>query len=628
MKTRQRVAALALLLYALVSLPSSAAAAAGGQQYVAMADGTELAVWVNFPKGYDGSSQLPAIFEYDGYDGGGQPSYYGQFIDTSSYVTVHAGVRGAGCSNGDFSLFSEQQAQDGATLVEWIARQSWSNGDVGIYGHSYSATMGLLVAAQRPPHLRALTVDGVMDDLYRDLVYPGGVANSGFPILWLGVSRPQQEHQGATYNDTQWGDYRCLQHVLQRNPVPELLAGQPQESAYVQGELGYEDNSWWHNHAIRSIVGNIEVPLQITGGTQDEQTLSRGPAIMFQQAQPAAKQLLLTNGDHNSFWLLRDHDILAARQAWLDHYVRGVDNGIESQPRVRFFFEGHRVTGGTAHTGWVGGDDFPLPQTEWRRYYANDEGALTTTTPTASGSDTYLSGTHRNEYDVMSLDSPNGHYQGQEVATADGPDQVVYRSAPFEQSTAVAGPLVATVWATLTAPDAEFYVRVADEGPDGSLSLLNRGFLKASHRALDAERSFFDGDVMYRPWHPHTNTTTALVTPGQVNRYDIEVWPIENIFRPGHRVVMIVSAPPVQEGYDTYQPRTAPGLVIVAHDPEHPTNLLVPIVPTPADLGPPVACGEQVAVKCGIPGQIPDFPQPSISTRHGAKDGAPRGVGR
>lgn len=608
MSRRALLSLLTSALCAAALTASSPALAAGGQQYVAMADGTELAVWVQFPQGYDGHSKLPAIFEYDGYDGGAQASYYAGFLGVAKdYVTVHAGVRGAGCSAGEFSLFSEQQAEDGASLVEWIARQSWSDGNVGIYGHSYSATMGLLVAAQRPPHLRALTVDGVMDDLYRDLVYPGGVANNGFPILWLGAARPAQEYPAAEA-DTQNGNFSCLQHILQRDQTTVVLAGKPQESAYVQGELGYEDNSWWHDHAIRSVIGNIDVPLQITGDTQDEQTLSRGPAIMWQQARVQAKQLLLTNGDHNSFWQSGDHDLLSARHAWLDHYVRGIDNGIEQQPRVRFFFEGHHTSTGIVHTGSVGGSDFPLPQTQWQRFYANDAKTLTTDAPKTTGSDTYVSGTHRNNYDPGAVDSPNGTYNGQDVATADGPDQVLYRSAPFSANTAVAGPLVATLYATLAAPDAEFYVRVADEAPDGSLSLLNRGFLKASHRAIDADRSFFDGDVMYRPWHPHTETAAALITPGAVTRYDIEVWPLENVFRAGHRLVMIVSAPPVQEGYDTYEPRTAPGPVIINHDPDHPTNLLVPIVPTPNDLGPAVPCGQEVAVKCGQPGQIPNFP--------------------
>src|SRR4051812_50153715 len=112
-----------------------------------MADGTELAVWVQVPPGYDGHSQLPVLFEYDGYDGGSEPSYYGGFLGVSKdYILVHAGVRGAGCSAGSFSLFSEQQAGDGAPLVVWIARPPGANGDVWELCLSYSGTMGLLLA--------------------------------------------------------------------------------------------------------------------------------------------------------------------------------------------------------------------------------------------------------------------------------------------------------------------------------------------------------------------------------------------------------------------------------------------------------------------------------------------------
>ena len=148
---------------------------------------------------------------------------------------------------------------------------------------------------------------------------------------------------------------------------------------------------------------------------------------------------------------------------------------------------------------------------------------------------------------------------------------------------------------------------MATEAPDGSLSVHNRGYLKASHRAVDTERSFFDGDVMYRPWHPHTATTTALVTPGKPTRLDVEVWPIETVVRPGHRLVMIVSAPSTQDLFDTYQTRTAPQPVQILRDARYPTNLLVPVVPTPTGLGPEVACGQQIAVRCFRASRLPNL---------------------
>ena len=595
---------LAALLACLTATGAQAADFHGGRQYVKMADGTELAVMVQVPQGYDGHTPMPAIFEYDGYDGGAQASFYSNVIGLGKdYITVHAGVRGTGCSGGEFSLFSQQQAQDGAQLVEWIARQDWSNGNVGIVGHSYSGEMGVLVAAQHPPHLRAVSVDGTLDDLYRDLVYPGGVANSGFPILWLAAARPAQEYPAEESN----GGTDCWQHILQRDLLSVALAGKPQESPYLQGELGYEDDQWWRSVSPGTWVPRIEVPTQITGGSQDEQILGRSATVMFGHLEVADKQLLVTNGDHNSWWQTNDRNLIDRRHAWMDRFVRGVHNGIDKQPRVQYFLEGHRTSNGAQYTGVVSGDDYPLPQTGWTRFYASDGKTLSTTPPTTSGSDVYVSGTHRNEYDPGAVDSQNGSYTGQEVATADGPDQALFRSAAFDAPTTIAGPLEATIYASMTAPDTEFYVRVADEAPDGSLSLLTRGYLKASHRAIDPALSGITDGFMWRAWHPHTNTTTALVTPGQVTRYDIEVWPVGNVFRPGHRLVMIVSAPPLQEGYDTYQPRTVPTAVTIVHDADHPTNLLVPEVPTPKDLGPAVACGDEIAVKCAQPGQIPNF---------------------
>lgn len=566
-----------------------------GRQYVTMADGVELAAWVQFPKGWDGRP-LPAVLEYDGYSGGSAPSYFPQFIDVSDYVVVHAGVRGTNCSGGRFQAFSDVSAEDGATLVEWVASQPWSDGDVGMYGHSYSATMAVMTAAKRPPSLRAITIDGVMDDLYRDLVYPGGVSNSGFPILWLAAARPLQEWEGGTLAAATGESSDCRDQIASRPPE------NPWESPYLHGLAGMEDNDWWYVHSLRSAIGNVEVPIQILGQHQDDQTLARGNAMLFDRVRHDRKQLLLSNGDHNSWWISRHHEVLKARTAWLDHYVRGIKNGADRDDRVRVFLETHRVQGGLAHTGEVSGDSFPLPGTRWTRFYVDAGGALSTDVPDAAGSDVFLHGTRRHVSDPGAVSSPEGSYAGQDVFLADGPDQLRFRSAPAKDVSAVAGPLVATLHATVPAGDAEFVVRVGTEDPEGNVSWMQRGYLKASHRAVDEERSWYDGDVMYRPWRPHTNP--QLTTPNQPVQLDVEVWPTSFVLRPGHRLVMTVAAPALQEGFNTFQPRTAPQPVTIHRGPEYPSHLLVPIVAAPADLGPELPCGAQISVKCGKPAAL------------------------
>src|SRR5207249_10367897 len=139
-------------------------------------------------------------------------------------------------------------------------------------------------------------------------------------------------------------DTRCAQHVAARSPED------PSESPYTPALLSPEDGDWWFHHSLRSVIRQVDVPTQIQGQFQDEQTHPRGAAVLWQSLVVGQKQLLLTNGDHDT-WIIGhgdddylgaytpDLDLLSARVGWLDHFVRGVPNGIESQPRVRVLLE-------------------------------------------------------------------------------------------------------------------------------------------------------------------------------------------------------------------------------------------------------------------------------------------------
>jgi putative CocE/NonD family hydrolase len=92
-------------------------------------------------------------------------------ISSNEYVTVHASVRGTGCSSGEFDLFSWRSALDGKEIIDnWIPNQPWSDGAVGLLGHSYGGITGFMVAATQPQHLKAATLSGLIDDLYRGIV--------------------------------------------------------------------------------------------------------------------------------------------------------------------------------------------------------------------------------------------------------------------------------------------------------------------------------------------------------------------------------------------------------------------------------------------------------------------------
>ena len=87
---------------------------------------------------------------------------------------MHASVRGTGCSSGEFDIFSTRSALDGREIIDgWIAQQPWSNGSVGLVGHSYGGITGTMIAETQPAHLVAISVSGLVDDLYRGHRVPG-----------------------------------------------------------------------------------------------------------------------------------------------------------------------------------------------------------------------------------------------------------------------------------------------------------------------------------------------------------------------------------------------------------------------------------------------------------------------
>lgn len=139
-------------------------------------------------------------------------------------------------------------------------------------------------------------------------------------------------------------------------------------------------------------------------------------------------------------------------------------------------------------------------------------------------------------------------------------------------------------------------MQLVDEAPDGSHTYLQRGLLKASHRAIDVARSHTADGRIYRPWRPHTNPTNVL--PGQVVDYLVEIFPVSHVLRPGHRLVMAVHTPPLIDSFYVYGPhRPLPGINTIHVGPATRSRLMLPLVPVPK-LGPALPCGGQEAVRC------------------------------
>lgn len=601
----RRASAVAAAVAVVAALFPLSAAQAGPTEYIEVSDGTLIAINVRFPDGKDGcfgienckdvwkGRNFPTLFEMSGYDGGsadgdtpgGAGGAGSRGISepwNDDYITIHASVRGSGCSSGEFDLFSSRSALDGAELIEWINDQPWSDGKIAIYGHSYGGITGTMIASMQPPSLDAITTSGLIDDLYRGIVYPGGVSNYGFPLLWTGAIRNVYDIGGGSVDGAvENQDAQCGANTAghRRTVVNDPI---------LQG-LADTDNDWFRARSLINYIHKIEVPAHFTGAYQDEQTGPRGPWNLFDHLPSnIPSRLVQTNGDHGT---QTNRENQADRKAWTDHFL-----GVDPQPgrfgpvkyserdphrSVVTRFENHNPPGDDTPEGSrfeIVSSDWPLPETRWDDLYLRGDGKLTPSKPAKDeGSSSYFSGSGRQSWSYQA-----GHTPGSPVTTADGPDELTFATQPFKEDTAIVGPITATLFASTTSPDDEFFVQLIDEAPDGSRYYLTRGMLKASHRAITKGRSdrITDGPrrgTIYRPHRPHTNPTN--VTPGEVNEYLVEVFPVGHLLRKGHRLIVKFHAPPAVDSYYIYIPKRVPGAVTILHDAKHPSSVMLPFVP-------------------------------------------------
>lgn len=535
-----------------------------------------------------------------------------------------ASIRGTGCSSGQFDLFDDAHAVDGAELIDWLGEFGWTNDRVGLFGASYSGITALHIAekygsAAHPgrDHLTALSANMVVADLYRDITYPGGVPNSLFPALWTKGIRPAADTAG-TFTGVRNRDAICAQNAADRTPH------NPADDPLVWYTKRRDGPTWTSRSAIYD-AAKIDVPTYISQAWQDEQTGPRAGVAMYdaidpgpapdptlpdETAPPAREQntvedpvlLRTTNGVHNTAGTVA----IADAGRWFRYWLDGEETGIVDEPRVKHHFgvETTSLPGSleAADVGsrWtLGGADFPHPDTDWTRFHLDEGGDLLGPDEgPGSGSRSYATGSTRQSW---SFEAPEA---GNEVALAEGPDVLTYRSAPVDEPTVLAGPVNAVLHVTSTAAETDIFVRIADEFEDESgetrVVPLQRGLVRASFRrladrppadpdgaVLSGQRTWYSEDGgLVRPYRPHT--TIDPVVPGERERYDVEVFPLAHVLYPGHRLVVRIHTPPSSDGLWGYEPSREPGVNVVHHDPGSqsvdgpyaPSSVLLPVVET------------------------------------------------
>jgi predicted acyl esterase len=479
----------------------------------------------------------------NGYLEAGDPAFFVR----RGYVHVLANVRGTGKSGGTYPFLAPPEPQDGYELVEWVARQPWCTGQVGMFGVSYFARIQLFIAALNPPHLKCVFAPWASTDQYRDAFYHGGILNKNWALHWGRTSLYRCRY--ASECRREWGEEAfeaAIARALQDpdlSAVPELVAAlrNPTESAnalLTDIVLNPLDGPFWEKRRLR--YDTIEVPAYI-GADWSMYGLHLPGAFRSWEQLRGPKKMIIGPPAYLDRPVYQLH-YEALR--WFDYWLKGCETEIMDEPPIRLFVMGTHQ--------WRSADEWPLAETRWTPFYLHENGLL------------WEREHYPNEGATSFADSP--WMRG----------AIEFTSPRLVEETEVIGPAVLVLYASTTDSEVLWFVSLREVDASGHERVLTRGWLRGSHRAVDPARS-----APWQPYHPHTRVEP--LTPGTVYEFQIPLVPTANLFRAGARIKLRIACTDDEPAHSLeaiasgHIRRQAPARITVYHDDRYPSHLLLPI---------------------------------------------------
>lgn len=532
------VVTLIVAMLATVIGPAGASAPTLESGYIPLRDGkTQLKYTLMRP---EGAGPLPTLLVYSGYGHREwvPEQYLRDPVLEGGYNLLVVSVRGSGCSGGTWEFLNQQEAEDGVDVIDWITRNPWSNGRVALTGASYAAMPQFAVAAEwatehpdRSDGLVAIAPQSPISDIYRDVAYPGGIANQGFAsgfIAIQGGNSLNSAAQGTIFDGSR--DTICLQNQSTRPAFAE-------HNTFTQlGKNPWADRKYYERSPIHQ-AEKIDVPVFGFFAWQDQTLSGRAVDILSQLRVPF--HAIVTNGNHASYWAGYEKgenaqtpstDPGPAVESWrdfLDYYVRGIDNGFGEQGPVQVWLESN-LNGDPGFTSSVG--DWPAPQAKPMRLFLSEGGALQEQ-PGTGGPDSFVY-SPSSQVPLNPRDVPTwGIKPAPEFVES-------YTSQPLTNDVTVLGSASVDLWLSSTEADTDVQATIIEVRPDGKEIYVQSGWLRASHRRLDEALS-----TETRPYQTHREEDEEALVPSQATEMRLEIFPFGHVFREDSRIRIEVGGP-------------------------------------------------------------------------------------
>jgi uncharacterized protein len=535
-----------------------------------------------------------------------------EFFARHGYVVALQNIRGRYRSEGKFLKVQPADATDGYDVIEWLAKQPYSNGAVGMWGTSFAAHTQAGAAILHPSALKTAVLNmGGMSNAWDHGVRYRGTYEMGRQLTWA------WEQLAADTRDP------AVKALLKREKVEDWYLVQPMKRGLNPLSVNPEYEAWYldfYEHAdydafwkdpmvnwSEHYAETADIPMIQIGGWYDiflagtfqnyvalsklkhsPQRLLVGPWTHHGNTRPYAGDVSFGPGS-----AIADFDT-TFHLRWFDHFLKTEATGIESGAPIRLFImgtgDGHRDADGRLFHGgyWRDETAWPIPGTRMVPYYFHADGSLSPTRPTESKSSTTY--TYDPTHPVPTIGGgssarlKDGAYDQREdprfppsrppyLPLRGRPDVVVFETAPLTEDLEVTGPISVVVFASSNRTDTDFSAKLIDvyppsaDWPGGFDLNLTDAIIRGRYRA--------------------TRDHAEFLTPGTVYQFTIDPFPTANVFKKGHRIRVDVSSsnfPRFDANPNTGEPlgknrRAVTADNTVYHSATYPSRIILPIVP-------------------------------------------------
>lgn len=565
---------------------------------VPMTDGTKLAADIYRPKA-DG--KFPTLVERTPYDKKVSSEIRveaHQYFAQRGYVFVVQDTRGRFASEGKFypNLDDAWLARrDGFDTVEWIAKQPWSDGKVGVIGGSQTGQTAYFIGPTQPAALNSMFVRESASDLHAHWYYRGGAFEHGFVTPWAANTFGPNVVAKNLEGEAREAAAATLKHYADNRKTIDMhlplvdfpvFKGVPGFQFYYDWVRHQADGPYWWQQNVGLRHNMFTVPVAHLGGWYDiflDGTIKNYLGIRDKGGTPAARngqRLVIGPWIHGpanvsvvkvGSMTFPDADKVNfndIRLRWFDHHLKGIDNGVMRESPVLIYVMGDNR--------WRQENEWPLARTQFTKYFLHggpsgsidslNDGRLSTSPPQrAVAADAFL-------YDPG---DPLPTLGGNTLYIATGPQDhrsvdarsLTYTSEPLERDLEVTGPVQAVLYGLSSAVDTDWTVRLSEVYPDGRSINIVDGIIRARYR--------------------NSSTTTELIEPNKVYRYQVDLWATSNVFKAGNRLRVSVhssnfprwsrnlntaEAPEAGARYET-------AVNTVFKDELRPSHIVLPVIP-------------------------------------------------